>query len=421
MNTTTRYLLSSAAALLLGSSALTAADFIWISTSNAGWGTGTNWQGGSSPSASPSDTTKSIGTPTGFGDVLITGSSTNYLLNFNVDLSTNWQWRPSNSTTPGLTITGTLTKAGSAALTFTNNAAASATDTGRLTLDINQLDAQAGILNLGRTRSDSTQHPVNSLTVGATTLATNATVNVNSPDASFGVVTLSGGTLNIFQALDQSASTTLATGGITVAGLSGSAGTVQTRNGVGSAARAAQGTLTLSAASGSYTYGGTLADGSEGSTLAVVKSGASTQILTGTNTYTGGTVVETGLLATDDTGNFGTGDVHVFAATLTLGNATSIADTATLFFSDTSTINLSFTGTALMIGALTNETSGASAADGLYTAAQLNAFFGGNIFNGDGLLGVGAAIVPEPATVTALLGLIAAALFLARRRQRSAS
>ncbi|WP_043589217.1 autotransporter-associated beta strand repeat-containing protein [Geminisphaera colitermitum] len=417
MNTTTRYLLSSAAALLLGSSALTAADFIWNSASNANYTSDAAWKGGTSPHSSTSSTTNSIGTPETFTNVGMNGGGS-YVQNFNVILTQNWLWRAPNTVNGLLRITGTLTKAGDAALTFTN----SAVDTQTFTLTINQLNVQAGVLNFGQTRERSREQLKTLTVTGGTTIA--ATLNVNSPSASFAEVTLSGGIFNILQASDESAANTTYVGGVTVKGLSGNSGTVQTRGGdTWTTSRAAQGTLTLSAesGSGSYTYGGTLADGSAGSTLAVVKDGdAFSQTLTGTNTYTGGTRVEAGVLATGVTGDFGTGDVRVLAATLTLGNATSIADTATLFFSDTSTINLSFTGTAL-IGALTNETSGTSAADGLYTAAQLNAFFGGNIFNGDGLLGVGAAIVPEPATVTALLGLIAATLFLACRRQRSAS
>jgi autotransporter-associated beta strand protein len=413
MNSTTRHLLSFAAALLPGCSTLTAAEFIWTAATGATYTTATNWQGGSSPRATSSTTSNSIGTPTSFGNVLLNGSSpASYLLDFNVTLTSNWLWSGQTSSNALLVITGTLTKAGSAALSFyTNNTSMTAS------LSINQLDVQAGVLNFGSTR-ERIQDQLTAVTVtGATTIATNATLNVNSPAASFSEVTLSGGTLNLLQAHNQSAASTVYTGGITVAGLSGGSGTVQTR-GAGTvewtAARAAQGTLTLSAASGDYTYGGTLADGSAGSTLIVKKTGAVTQTLTGINTWTGGTEVEEGTLATGETGDFGLGDVRVSAATLTLGNSASIADTATLFFNADSIVNLSFTGTEF-IGALTNETNGTSIVAGTYTADALNTFFEANIFDGDGLLQVGAAI-PEPSTAV-LLAALCVTIFAGLRRR----
>ncbi len=414
MNSTIRYLLTSATALFLGASALTAADFVWISTKTANYSGGTPplpaWEGGYSPRATNPNTTNSIKTPQGFGNVTLNGG-VSYLQNFNVDLAdSDWLWVGPNSSTGGnLGITGTLTKAGDAALTFAN----SGLDEEVISLTINKLDLEAGVLNFGRTRERS-RDQLSAVTVtGATTISTNATLNVNSPAATFAEVTLSGGTFNILQGNDERVTSTTYAGGVTVAGLSGDSGTVQTRNGVGSVARAAQGTLTLSATSGSYIYGGTLADGSAGSTLTVKKTGASDQTLTGTNTYTGETEVREGTLATGATGDLGLGDVSVFAATLTLGNADSIADTATLFFTADSTINLSFTGTEL-IGALTNQTTGISALAGFYDASQLNAFFGADIFNGDGVFGVA---IPEPSTAV-LLAALSSAIFAGLRRRR---
>ncbi|WP_181832519.1 autotransporter-associated beta strand repeat-containing protein [Bosea caraganae] len=72
------------------------------------------------------------------------------------------------------------------------------------------------------------------------------------------------------------------------------------------------GSLTIALPSGTASYAGQLIDGEPGdSALALVKAGDGTQILTGTNTYTGGTTISAGTLQLGDGGTSGsiTGDV----------------------------------------------------------------------------------------------------------------
>lgn len=148
------------------------------------------------------------------------------------------------------------------------------------------------------------------------------------------------------------------------------------------------------------------------------KLGEGTLTLTGANTYTGATTVTAGGLATAATGTFGEGSISLAAGTsLTLGNASSIADTASLVFSSTSLVNLSFVGQETLFGL--QRAAGSSIGAGTYDADELNNFFGGNVFSGDGELTVVGA-VPEPATWAMLAG--AAALVGAtvmRRRVRA--
>lgn len=129
------------------------------------------------------------------------------------------------------------------------------------------------------------------LTSGSLTLSTAKTYT--------GQTTVSGGTLlaGIANAFGSSAPLAVNSGTVNLAGfsqtvgaLSGSAGTLIT---TGTAAGSA--TLTTSFASGTSTFAGSIANNVSG-TVAFTKNGAGTQILSGTNTYTGNTTVSGGQL-----------------------------------------------------------------------------------------------------------------------------
>jgi autotransporter-associated beta strand protein len=83
-------------------------------------------------------------------------------------------------------------------------------------------------------------------------------------------------------------------GGITVDALSG-AGTVTHTNFAATSGVAEP--LTVGVANGSGTFSGTITDQGGNYLLALVKNGTGTQILTGSNTYTGGTSVNSGVLS----------------------------------------------------------------------------------------------------------------------------
>jgi autotransporter-associated beta strand protein len=191
-----------------------------------------------------------------------------------------------------------------------------------------------------------------------------------------------------------------------VAGLVSNGGATASRiSGVGAA------TLVLNNAS-TGTFTGSLTD-----SLAFTKRGVGIYTLTNAaNDYSRGTIVEAGILATGATGDLGTGNVRVLgAAGLTLGNFLSIADTSDLSFTSTSSIGLSFTGTEV-VRMLNNTTTNAFMGIGTWNATQLNAFFGGSVFSGAGLLQVTA--IPEPSSFAVLAGLGALGFVASRRRRR---
>ena len=86
-------------------------------------------------------------------------------------------------------------------------------------------------------------------------------------------------------------------------------------------------TLTLSPASGSYEFSGVIRNGGAG-TLALVKAGAGTQVLSGANTYTGATTISGGKLAVN--GSLAAASAVSVASGATLAGTGNVAGTATL-------------------------------------------------------------------------------------------
>ncbi|MDR1280126.1 MAG: autotransporter-associated beta strand repeat-containing protein [Opitutaceae bacterium] len=443
-----------ALALALFSVTTHAADYSWKSAGNSTYTTAGNWlaDGVDATQAPHTKSENNIVTPTAYGEVLLNGE--NYRVNnFNVTLTSNWLWRGPAGGDGSLYIDGTLAKAGSAALTFTNN---SNNDTNIVQLGINRLDVQAGVLNFGRTRKGQ-RYQLASITVtGATTISTGATLNINSPAATFAEITLdNNATLNILQGHDVSAATTLYTGGITTKGLSGSGGLVQARDGYDivpgtaeafTSARAATGTLIISNATEGevFSFGGVIADGGTGSTLALTKKGASTQILAGTNTWTGGTNVEGGtLIVSGSLAATGTLDVSAAATfltanKLTVGN-TTLADGAILGFDldATSGASLIIDGNLTLAGAFVIDFGGTGIEGQTYanlfsvtgTGADVGiiSFINFGIDNVSGQLAASqladnftiGGLVPEPATVALVTGLLTTFAVIANRRRRN--
>jgi autotransporter-associated beta strand protein len=149
----------------------------------------------------------------------------------------------------------------------------------------------------------------------------------------------------------------------------------------------------------------------------LTKAGAGVLTLTGANSFTGATTVAAGTLATGATGTFGAGNVVVAAdAVLALGNSSSVADEASLTFTDTSSIVLNDTSGSEGLASLLDSTSSlALAAAGTYTASELNSYFGNSVFTSSS--GQTITIVPEPSSLV-VFGLASITSLTRRRRWR---
>lgn len=193
------------------------------------------------------------------------------------------------NTSGGLTKSGLgiLTLSGSAANTFTG---ASSITAGEVDLAKNTgVTAIAGNITVG----DGTASAVLKL-INSEQIADTSVVSFNGSGATAGILRLN----NLSETLGGLSST-------------GGAGIVENESG-----SAATGTLTVNVSSGTQTFSGTLRNGDgtgTDGTLAFVKTGAGTQVLSGTNTYSGATTVSAGVLqiGSSGAGTTGTGAVTV--------------------------------------------------------------------------------------------------------------
>lgn len=304
--------------LLLAPGVAKAADYTWNNSGAALWSAGT-WSGaGSFPNGAGDNLT----TPSAYGRL---DMNTNYTVG-NVTFGTPeakattfWQIVPQNavgSETRSLEIAGTLSVGDNVVfnndIEIQNQLVIRNTTYGTLSLKINNIDS-SGYLFLGQNETSV----LTKLEVTGLTEIKGRLLSVTANEATFGEVRLSQpteGVTSIFRVSNYR--TNNATGGVTVAGLSGSAGIVQGGN--AGSGQTVTGTLKINTQSGpSYSYGGTLVDGiGEGTNhLVLVKQGAGTQILGGANTHSGGTQIEAGTLLVTNTdaasSGLGTGAVVV--------------------------------------------------------------------------------------------------------------
>ena len=98
--------------------------------------------------------------------------------------------------------------------------------------------------------------------------------------------------------------------------------------------------LTLQGANtGANTFAGKIVDGTS-TPIVLLKAGNGTWVVSGNNTFTGGTTVNAGLLRANGANALGAGNVTVSAGTLQIDAANAMADTATLRLPSATTKNL---------------------------------------------------------------------------------
>lgn len=202
---------------------------------------------------------------------------------------------------------------------------------------------------------------------------------------------------------------------ITINGLSMSRGFV--RNNEDGTDQTLAGSIELLAGGGSLRAGQTVANKSltvtstisgigELSLLTYVTGSDLVLASAGANTFSGGTIVETGEGIVDVRTDFalGTGAVTIASdATLLLNLGLTnnyISDSASLVFTDgTGTVNLDFSG-ADVVGGISFDNGSTFEAAGTYGAVGSGAMFENAVFSGSGLL----TVVPEPSSAMLIVG-----------------
>ncbi|WP_043586103.1 autotransporter-associated beta strand repeat-containing protein [Geminisphaera colitermitum] len=303
---------ASALALALYASS-NAADFTWSASEAGLWSDGSNWAGGNAPSGE----NIALLNPTARGQLNLNANASigSFTASFTTD---TWDIRGFDAART-LTI-GSLAKGGSGIVTFGNGSGAA------LSLEIGSITLTGGRLGLG---VQNTQTQLTSVAVsGKTELFGTSILFANATSAIFGEVSLSNtAAFEIFAFAYSGPSPR--SGGITVAGLSGTGGTVRV---IYAANRDLRGTLTLNPDAGeSYSYGGTVVDrgGTGGTTtLALVKNGAGIQKFSGNNTYSGSTTINAGTLLVN--GTHINGGAIAGAGTYTVNDGGTLGGTGTI-------------------------------------------------------------------------------------------
>ncbi|MCE9518501.1 MAG: autotransporter-associated beta strand repeat-containing protein, partial [Verrucomicrobia bacterium] len=243
------------------------------------------YTGGTSLTGGTLQFTKTVAMPATGAVAVATGAT----LAVNAGAASN-EW--TNATSGNGSIGGLLAGLG-------GQAGGTVTYSGAVTLGIDTTNATAGTM----TYSGVIGNVTGSTSTAITKLGTGTSLVLSGSNTFSGLTTVTAGTLKLNNNLALQNSALVTTGspsltfetGITtptIGGLSGASGNLATifTSGYGSVAA-----LTLNPQSGvSVTYGGIIAEGAVGMTL--TKSGAGEQILSGSNTFTGGTSVSAGTL-----------------------------------------------------------------------------------------------------------------------------
>ncbi|MFA7345595.1 MAG: autotransporter-associated beta strand repeat-containing protein [Terrimicrobiaceae bacterium] len=354
-------------------SAFAQTDYSW---NNAGtgvsagtWNTAGNW----SPSGPPPPAGNVV-TPTLFGDINVNISSAQV---------TNWTYNSTSSQTvfanggvnSTLTISGTLSKAGSGNLTFRNVTNNNPT----LDLSAGSVVVSSGTLFLG-TRNNSGQR-LGSFSFGSVDLTGGSmSMEVAGSAAITGALTMSN-TPSLYIAQEVNATRSLSVGSLS----SASTTAVIAANDFG-AGNKSDASLLLTASSGAPTFAGVLKNSggvSTTSSLSLTKGGVGTQVLTGnSNTYSGGTTVNAGTLLVNNASGSGLGagavsvNGGVLGGTGSFTGAVTVNNTGTL--SPGASIQTLASGTATFNGGSTyayevdSSVAPAAGADLLVVTGALN-------------------------------------------------
>jgi autotransporter-associated beta strand protein len=274
-----------------------------------------------------------------------------------------------------------------------------------------------------------------------------APINALFTTATYGNINVSAGSF-----LGQGPVTFL-DGKLTLSNPAQTVASLNSASGVGTVALGSTTVLTLNAATSSASFGGTIIQ-SAGTGASLIKNGNGTQILTGINTYGGGTTINAGALATPAVADLGSGHVTINGGALLVTDSSQLASVGSLltasydgdkwdtgtFRSTTITSNTRNIGYGLVGGQVKvmYTLPGDATLDGKVDGSDLAVISSSGTtwttgdFNYDGVVNaddlslfeLGAAIgslpaapVPEPASC--MLTIMSAAGVLSSRRRRS--
>ena len=320
-----------------------ATDYNYTGANDGNWSMAGNW----SPAVVPGSGDNIIQTTNNTG---FRADGTNTVTNFTFDVGGS---SPTIAGSGGagantLTISGTLTSLGTGGPTFRNSV-------GTLALNVGTIVIPTGAqLWFG--------NPNNSLasiiTSGSTTIAGTGLleVYVAGGTAAFngGVSFTGNGNMVLNDSLAGTGNTVSVAYLSDINGASTVAATRTATSGLNTTA-----TLNINGASGSNTYAGQLLDNSlagTGNQLSIIKSGAGTQILTGTNAYTGTTTVNGGTLqlgdgtAASNAASFGSGILAANAGTLAFDPSSTATYTVSNAITGAGAINQAGAGTTVLSG-----------------------------------------------------------------------
>jgi len=330
-----------AAALMAPQAALADTTTSVWNGATADWAVTTNW----TPNTVPSATVSAVFNAAFTNQPLLTAASTaqgiwvtgassynggTVTISGNQTLAITGTATLNSITNAGILLDGAgnenLTISGTSNMTVSNSTSFLVNNAGTLTIAKPLVITAAKVLTLGGTSASGNIviSGATTNTTGAITVNTAGTVTLSGANLNTGLTTVSAGTLSLTNALALQNSALVTTGAGTVTlsgvttptfgGLSGATGNLATV--ISSGYTGSVTALTLNPLSGSVTYGGAIANGVAGMTL--TKTGAGTQILSGANSYSGGTQVLGGTLTANVAGSLGTGAVNVDKAILTL-------------------------------------------------------------------------------------------------------
>lgn len=267
----TFFLILSAAAISV--SVASAEDYDILTGGN--WSTTTTWTPNSGVGGPGSGDTLTIDSLDASRIVTLDVNPTITSLSFDND-SFNATFTPSSNRL--FTISGDLTKAGTASLIFrsTNSGLFSGTIGGNLTVS-------EGLLALGQAGDNNTATSI--IVSGSVEVASGATLGVRSTTQSYGATTLSG--TMVFYGNNGATATF---GGLSGSGvLSGTSSNAQVR------------TVQLNKASGTSSFSGNITELAASSMIKITKQNNYTQTLSGSSNYTGQTLVSAGTLLVSGT------------------------------------------------------------------------------------------------------------------------